>query len=399
MKKLLGVYVFFLVVLWIYFGWFYELDTYADSRYAAYRHAYSFTQLTFPWIVLMSFIIMDWHKGILDRIENRFKKKWIQSFVFGVVFMTALQLIAFPLDGIGYTMAKAASISHQPIGDWLVEWCIQSALFIVVIAVLIAVFRSIVSKFPHKWWLVLWLTSLPIAFFIIYVQPIWIDPLFEDFTSLEAGSLKDSIVELAGEAGIEEDHIFQVNMSEKTRTFNAYVTGIGGQKRIVLWDTMLNGMSQNEVLFILAHEIAHYVKHHVYIGVAGYLLLSFVLLWSLARIYSFVYRNGKERLGLRERSDLRSVPILLLVVTLLMFATQPINLYVSRVMERAADRYAIEHTDDLQPALESYQALAKESKSDLSPYKWIVWLRYTHPPLGERIERIQSEMEQQERNN
>lgn len=399
MRKLLGVYAIFLVVLWIYFGWVYELDTYADSRYGAYRHAYSFTQLTFPWIVLLSFIIMGWHKGILNRIEKRFKKKWVQSFIFGVVFTTALQLISLPLDGLGYLMAKAYSISHQPIGDWLVEWGIQGGLFIAVMALLIAVFRSTVRKFSQKWWLVLWLTSLPVVFFIIYVQPIWIDPLFEDFTSLESGGLKDSIVELAGGAGIEENHIYQVNMSEKTSTFNAYVTGIGGQERIVLWDTMLNGMSESEVLFILAHEIAHYVKHHVYIGVAGYLLLSFVLLWSLACIYSFIYRNGKDRLGLRERSDLRSVPVLLLVITLLMFATQPLSLYVSRVMEHTADTYAIEHTDDLQPALESYQALARESKSDLSPHNWIVWLRYTHPPLGQRIERIQSEMEQGGQNN
>lgn len=396
MKKLIGAYGIFLVLLWVYFGWFYEVDTYVDSRYAAYRHAYSFTVLTFPWIVLLAFILSGWHKGMLSRIENRLKRRWIQSFSFGLILMAVIQLLSLPLDALGFAMSKNADISNQPVLDWIVEWSIQSGFFIVMVAVLITVFRSLIRKFPNRWWIVLWLISLPIAFFIIYVQPIWIDPLFEDFTSLESGGLKDSIVELAGEAGIDENHIYQVNMSEKTSTYNAYVTGIGAQKRIVLWDTMLTGMSQNEVLFILAHEIAHYVKHHVYIGVAGYVLLSFVLLWSLSALYSVLYRNAHDRLQLRDRSDLRAVPVLLLLVTLLMFVTQPFNLYVSRYMERSADRYAIDHTENLQPALESYQALARESKSDLSPSNWIVWLRYTHPPLGERIERIRTEMMERE---
>jgi len=273
------IYSAFVALVWLYFAFFYNLDTFSQSRYGAYSHAYYFTTLTFPWLFLWCWLKSQKTVNITDWIESRWKRRWVQS-------------------------------------------------------------------------------------------------------------LKTSIVEIAEDAGIDESEIYEVNMSEKTSSFNAYVTGLGNQKRIVLWDTTLNGMKQGEVLFILAHEVAHYVKHHVYLGVFGYIALSFVVLWILAKVFSVVYQNTRHRLGLQNPLDLRSIPVLLLLGSILLFVTQPISLYVSREMERSADRYAIEHTDDLEPALESYRSLAVQSKSDISPSPWIVWLRYTHPPIEERMDRI-----------
>lgn len=388
MRKGLLLYSAFIAFIWIYFSFFYELDTFSQSRYGAYSHAYYFTSLAFPWVFLWC-----WHKSqkaadMTQRIEERWMSRWLKSLLFGLFLSGTYQFVKLPLDVLGYGIAQANGVNHQPIGDWILEWLLEASFFIAMITALIIGVRFFMAKFEKKWWLALWVSTLPVVLFIVYIQPVVIDPLFETFQPLESGPLKNSIVTIAQEAGIEESNIYEVNMSEKTSSFNAYVTGLGNQKRIVLWDTTLNGMKQDEVLFILAHEVAHYVKHHVYLGVFGYIALSFLVLWLLAKLFVLVIRNTKHRIGLRDKMDLRSIPILLLVGSLLLFVTQPLSLYVSREMERSADKYAIEHTDNLDPALESYHSLAFQSKSDISPASWIVWLKYTHPPIQERINRI-----------
>src|SRR5699024_8934028 len=120
--------------------------------------------------------------------------------------------------------------------------------------------------------------------FMMFIQPVVIAPLYNDFYPLKDKELEEKILNLADEADIPADHVFEVNMSEKTNALNAYVTGIGSNSRIVLWDTTLERLSDREILFIMAHEMAHYVEKHIYFGMAGYLLLSFIGLWLTAKM-------------------------------------------------------------------------------------------------------------------
>jgi len=391
LRKGLLLYSVYVALIWIYFSFFYELDTFSQSHYGAYSHAYYFTSLAFPWVFLWCWLKSQKATNITKRIEERWTRRWFQSLLFGLVISVTYQLVKLPLDVLGYGIAQANGVNHQPIGDWILEWLLEASFFIAMIAAVIVGVRYFMEKFEKKWWLALWVSTLPVVLFIVYIQPVVIDPLFETFEPLRNGPLKDSIVNIAQDAGIEEANIYEVNMSEKTSSFNAYVTGLANQKRIVLWDTTLNGMKPDEVLFILAHEVAHYVKHHVYLGVFGYIALSFLVLWLLEKVFTLVIRNTKHRIiGLQNKLNLRSIPVLLLVASLLLFVTQPLSLYVSREMERSADQYAIEHTDNLGPALESYHSLAFQSKSDISPATWIVWLKYPHPPIQERIDRIRN---------
>lgn len=386
MKKGILGYGSFLVLIWIYFGLFYDLETYSDSRYAAYRHAYYFTQTTFTWVVLWALIQSSFHHTYTQMIDRKFGKEWVRSLVYGASLTLGYQLIALPLDVLGYGMAQWAEVNHQPVVDWIGEWGVQSLFFVLMISGLIMVARICMMKFRRYWWIAIWMIALPISLFILYIQPVWIDPIFENFQPLRNTAIKDEIVDLAGEAGISESNIYEVNMSEKTSTFNAYVTGLGPQKRIVIWDTTLENMQEDEVLFILAHEIAHYVKNHVYWGVLGSLLFSLVLLKGLAIIFPYVFNRFKRRWNLRAITDLKTIPLLLLTTSILLFATEPMYLWVSRQMEITADQYAIEHTDSLDPAIEGYRSLAIESKSDVNPSAFVKWFRYTHPPIQERID-------------
>ncbi|WP_407271650.1 M48 family metalloprotease [Radiobacillus sp. PE A8.2] len=396
MKKVMLAYVIYLLAIWSYFLYFYPLETYSDSTYAALAHAVFFSKLPLEWILLYSLIKSNWASAWIDRIEHFSKKQWLNTLVFAFVLVVVYEIIQFPFNFLWYQLSLQEGTSIQPFADWIAERGLDLVFFGLMMAAGIYVVRLLLAKFKTYWWLFAWLLALPVVLFVIYVQPVWIDPLYEEFTPMEEGPLRTKIEDVAANLGLEDATLLQVNMSEKVTTFNAYVTGIMGNARIVLWDTTLNGMNEDEILFILAHEIGHYVKHHVYIGVAGYLLSSFVLLFVTAIIFPRVWLNWHGKKRAQTRYALRSIPLLLLILSILLTATQPISLFVSRQIELSADRYAIENTKELQPAVESFRRLAIQSKSDINPISWVKWMRWGHPTIKERIQLVEKEIEKRE---
>ncbi|KGX84796.1 M48 family metalloprotease [Pontibacillus litoralis] len=389
MKRMLLLYSLFLTLVWGYFHCMYSLNTLGDTKYAAYGHASYFTSVTFTWFFLWMVWNSSYFHTVIHRIERRFLKEWQRSIAFGLSFTALYQLCKLPLQLLRFQLSKWANVRHQSLADWLLDWSMQSISYVVLITFLLTITRFCMQKFQKHWWIGVWLWLLPFALFVLYVQPIWIDPLFDEVTPLRENDVSTAIVELAKGAGISQADLYEVEMSEKTTTFNAYVTGIGPHHRIVLWDTMLEQMESEEILFIVAHEIGHYVMDHIHWGIVGYLLLSMVILYLIAKFYPVVFRLATRRFRLKSWIELRALPILLLLASMLMFTVRPMALYVSREMEIEADRYAIQHTENLNAAIESYESLAKASQSDMDPAWWIKWTRYTHPPIAERIEYIE----------
>lgn len=394
MKKVLTIYGVFLILIWSYFMFFYPLKTLGDSNYGALAHAVFFSKLPLEWILLYGLIKKGWSSSWVDGIEHLTRLEWLKTALYAFLLVLCYGLIRLPFNLLWFQIAHKEGTSHQPLADWFMEMALDLFFYWIILAIGLYVIRVLMAKFKRFWWFLLWLLALPVAVFVIYIQPVWIDPLYEDFTQLEEGSLRTAIEKVTADAGIENPTILQVNMSEKVTTFNAYVTGIMGNARIVLWDTTLEGMEQDEILFILAHEIGHYVKHHVYFGVGGYLVLNLVLFYITAILYKRIW------LKLSEKSEsyhsLRVMPILLLTLSILLTISQPISMYVSRQMEVAADRYAVEHTENLEPAINTYISLATQSKGDINPVFWVKWIRFGHPPIAERIELIEKEIEKRE---
>ena len=126
---------------------------------------------------------------------------------------------------------------------------------------------------------------------LTFIQPVVIDPLYNDFSALKNKELETKILAIADKADIPAKHVYEVNMSEKTNALNAYVTGIGPNARIVMWDTTLKQLKDKEILFIMAHEMGHYVMKHIYWGVASYMLLSFIGMYLISRIINMCIRK------------------------------------------------------------------------------------------------------------
>ncbi|WOP21715.1 M48 family metalloprotease [Bacillus pumilus] len=174
------------------------------------------------------------------------------------------------------------------------------------------------------------------------------------------------------------------------------VTGIGENKRIVLWDTTLQKLKDREILFIMAHEMGHYVMKHVYIGLAGYLVLSLAGFFAIDRLYFYFYQKGAVPFRLRVSNDIAALPLLLIIVSMLSFAASPFTNAVSRHQERAADEYAVNLTKDGEAGVTSFQKLAKSGLSQVNPPLLVKVFRYGHPTMMERIMEMENAAEKEE---
>jgi Zn-dependent protease with chaperone function len=249
-------------------------------------------------------------------------------------------------------------------------------------------------KSPRRWWFYFWLAALPILLFFFFISPWFIDPLFNHFEPLEKEhpQLVTSIEALTRRAGapIPRDRMFLMKASEKTNQINAYVAGIGASKRVVIWDTTIQKTSTDEALFILGHELGHYVLGHI---ATGFLFFAVSLLLALYVMYRALHWS-LDRCGndwkIHGPEDWAAIAVLLLWLEVLSFISSPIVNGFSRMQEHAADVYGLEVIHGLVPnseevAAHGFQVLGELDLSDPNPPAFITFWLYSHPPLAERL--------------
>jgi Zn-dependent protease with chaperone function len=218
------------------------------------------------------------------------------------------------------------------------------------------------------------------------ILPIWIDPLFNQFGPVKDRRLEAEIVALAHRAGIEHGRIYEVDKSVDTKAENAYVTGLGGTQRIVLWDTLLARLDRRELMFVLGHEMGHYVMHHV---LRTILLASAAVLLGLYLVYRMagpLVRRFPRRLGFTQLADVASLPLLVMLLALFSLGIKPLVLAYSRYQEHQADVFGLELTGDPQAAARAFVKLQQDNLGNPRPGPIYMIFRATHPSLGQRID-------------
>ncbi|MGM9927218.1 MAG: M48 family metallopeptidase [Bacillus sp. (in: firmicutes)] len=356
-----------------------------SEEFSQIRNFLFFIETPFEWLFYFLIMVL----GISYTMNRSAKTLSSISFVQTTIYLfyfSVLSFIAFfPFSYLGYYVSKKFDISTQSFQLWMKDQTIEFWIGYGTTLIIVGALYYFIKKSEKRWWLSLWVASIPFMLFFSFVKPIMIDPLYNDFYPLKDKELEAKILALADEANIPTEHVFEVNMAEKTNAMNAYVTGIGSNSRIVLWDTTLNKLSDNEILFIMAHEIGHYVEKHIYIGIALYIISSFFGFWLTAKIMQFVIKRWGPRLRISSLSSLTSLPLFLCTLSVLMFIFSPIENSISRYQESRADAYAIEMMPDKEAAVHTFQELSKSSLSQLNP-PWLVKVfRYSHPTMLERI--------------
>jgi Zn-dependent protease with chaperone function len=228
--------------------------------------------------------------------------------------------------------------------------------------------------------------TVPFLFLVMLITPIWIDPLFNDFGPMHNKELEAKILALANRAGIDGSRVYEVDKSVDTEAVNAYVTGFLGTKRIVLWDTLLKKLTDRQILFIMGHEMGHYVLYHVVQGILFSSLLVIGTLLAVQYTAGRLLRRFRTRWGFDRLADVASLPLLVLLVNLFALVVIPVGLVFSRHIEHEADRFGLEITRDNHAAAMSFVRLQTENLAIPRPSFLYYLFRCSHPPLGERVD-------------
>lgn len=372
-------------------------DYLAEARagFTAENRAYQSTRVALallgPLVSILIGLLLLW-TGLSARFRDIAhalgRRLYVRVLVYFALYATTLFLIGLPLAWYEeFALELQYGLSTQSLGQWFLDGVKSLGFDIVVGGVVptLAIAYLAITRSPRRWWLWLATGTLPVVVTAVLLQPLVFDPLFNHFTSLEDRALKQQILALADRAGIPANDVFQVDMSTRTKKVNAYVTGFGATHRIVLWDTTLRAMKSDEILFVMGHEMGHYVLGHVWKGILVYSLLAFAGFWLTARIAAAAIRRFGERWNIAGTHDVAAMPLLFAILTALSLLAQPGLDLLSRQIEHEADVYGLEITRDNDAAARAFLKLAANNRSDPEPPRWVEALTYTHPPLAERI--------------
>ncbi len=341
------------------------------------------------WSLIVPLLFLLWgFTGKLSGFAERWGKKWYFVIViYLVLYLTISQILGFPLDYYaGYLRQHVYGLSTETLGHWFGNYGKSFLVSLITAAAFIWIFYLVLKKSPRRWWFYGTLVSIGIVFITAMIQPIWIDPLFNKFGPMKDKQLEAQILALASKAGIHGGRVFEVDKSQETKALNAYVIGFGSTKRIVLWDTTLEAMTPDQILFVVGHEMGHYVLNHMWWGMAYYSALSFVIFYLTYRSANFLMRRYSHRFGFQSLSNIASFPLFLLLIGIFMLLATPLSNWFSRQLEHDADRFGLEITQNNQAAGEAFIVLQHGNLANPRPGSIYNFWRNTHPPLGERVD-------------
>jgi|GEM_PF-86629 len=330
-----------------------------------------------------------------DWAERCSSKRFVQALVFAPLFFITLDVLSLPIDIYEHQVSRRFGISVQSWSSWIWDWSKGQFLGIILGIALIVILYAVIRSSPRRWWFYFWLVSLPIVVLLVFLQPIVVDPMFHKFEPLSQRdpALTASLEQMVQRAGqtIPPERMFWMGAGEKTTELNAYVTGLGASKRIVVWDTTIAKMTTPQIVFIAGHEMGHYVLEHIWKGMAFAALILFILFYLGYRSVGWVLARWRTGWGIRGLNDWASLPVLLLLLSIFAFIANPIDSAFSRHIEHQADQYGLEVTHGLTPdsgqtAAQSFQILGEVGLSDPEPNPIDVFLFYSHPTIPDRIQ-------------
>ena len=343
--------------------------------------------LVLKFLVPLLFLIT----GLSNRIGIFAKGSGRSLFLTGLIYMIIYSiidlLISLPTGFYSsFILKHSFGLSNQTIYRWIEVTLKNFILNGLVVSLLVWFPYYLMYRSPNRWWFYLGLLAIPVIIFIIFISPMYIDPMFNKYTSIEDYELGKEIKVLLKKSGIEDAQIYKVDKSRDTKEMNAYMTGVFKSKRIVLWDTTMDKLDREEVLAVTAHEIGHYVKGHIWKGIILGGIFSILLMYLIYRTSNWMLTRSNGSFGFNKLYNIASIPLIILVLNIYMFFASPLINLNSRYMEREADTYEINLTKNKEAAISTMIKLHEESLSLPRPSKIFKIWYHSHPTAEERIE-------------
>lgn len=318
--------------------------------------------------------------GIIIVFFKYFKSTRINillAFSFIVLFYLLIQLILLPLAYYrGYIIEHRFGLSNQTLAMWFSDYLKENGISILIFSLGMTGIYALMVYIPKYWWII---SSAVLAIFIVvitYLYPILIDPLFYKFEKLKDTNFQEQIINIAGKEGIEVKEVLVADASRKTNKANAYFTGIGGSKRIVVFDNLINNFSRKETLNVIAHEIGHWYNWHIFKSIIIGIISGTAGLFLINAVFTYSNMVG----------DFKSILVIILLISIISFLSLPLQNAVSRTFERQADNFTMQATENPDAQIQLMLKLAESNLSNVSPHWYIKYFLYSHPPIMERIE-------------
>jgi len=340
------------------------------------------------WLLLATHAAVNlatWTQRILSR-------RWLQGLLFFAAFFVITTLASLPLDAVGHMVSRHYAISVQGWGSWLGDQAKGLGLTLAFGPFILLLFNLIVRVSRRRYWVWLWLITLPLIVFSVFVGPLF-DPMFNKFeplTNTHAALVQklEGVVARTG-TNIPPERMFLMKASAKSNGLNAYVTGIGATKRFVMWDTATDRLPDDEVLFIFGHESGHYVLNHIPKTLAGISAALFFVFWGCAAFSEWMVGKFGARWQIDSLASRSGFLILLLSLSLAGFVLAPASNTLSRHFEHQADVYGQEAihgivADPQKVAVSGFNHLGEAWLEDPAPNAFVEFWTYNHPSVKNR---------------
>lgn len=347
-------------------------------------------------ILLLGWRVAPKYRNWAERISRH---RFVQAWIFVPLFLLTVAVLSLPIEIYRQSLSRKYEQSIQGWDSWSCDWAKAQLVAMILGAIVVWILYTIIRRSARRWWFYFWLISIPLVVSMVFIQPLLLEPLFFKFEPLQKQhpDLVAQISKVAARAGltIPPERMFEMKASEKLKSLNAYVSGIGKSKRIVVWDNTMARLTTDQTLFVVGHEMGHYVLRHIPKGLVLICAALFVFLYIAYRGTNWALQRWGVRWQIRSVDDWASFAVLLLAFSVLTFIVTPLASTISRHFEHQADVYGLEVIHGIVPnaadaATVAFQKLGEVNLADPKPPRLIeLWL-YDHPPLNKRIEFAQT---------
>jgi Zn-dependent protease with chaperone function len=362
--------------------------------FAAARNRLHFIAVAYAILVLVALLAGGLAPRLRNLAEAVTRRRILQAYIFAPLLLLAIDTLELPISLYAQHLSLKFEQSIQGWASWFWDWTKGELLLFALAGIATWVLYGAMRRSPRRWWFYFWLASVPMVVFLMFIEPLAIEPLFFKFEPLAAKqpALVAAIEKVTARGGLEipPERMFEMRASDKLKSLNAYVTGIGASKRVVVWDNTIEKMNTSQILFVFGHEMGHYVLGHVWIGIGAALLGILIFLFFAYHAMRWTVARYGARWQIRDVGDWASMPVLLLALAVFGFLSEPVASSFSRMLEHSADIYGLEVIHGIVPnssavAAESFQILGEVSLDDPNPNPFIEFWLYDHPSISERV--------------
>jgi STE24 endopeptidase len=338
--------------------------------------------------VLVVLLATGWNTTLRDLAYRAAFQNYVLALTLYVLMLLVIsKVLSFGLDYYGFRLEHQFHLSNLKLRSWLIDEAKGFLVGFILAAIVVDLLYFIIRQFPHHWWLLAWVVFLGLVVLMAQLAPIILFPIFYKFEPLQNDELKARLVNLGEKAGTRVRGVYKWNLSEKSKKANAALTGLGGTRRIILADTLLDNYSTDEIEAVLAHELGHHVHRHIPKSIAVQAGITLAGFWGA----NWILHYSMERLHLFETlSDFANLPLLILGGTVLSFLLMPLMNAYSRYNERQADQYAFRSISAVQPFISSMNKLADQNLAERTPSKFVEWFFHSHPAISHRVAAAQA---------